>query len=132
MNLMETVNGLADVLNEKNLSVISVKCDDLEIRIASKNASPAPKKVADIQASAEKRGDYIKSPIIGTFYAAPSPEKPPFVKVGDRVEKGRVVCIIESMKLMNEITSDFDGLVAEILVKDGETVDFNKELMRIE
>jgi acetyl-CoA carboxylase biotin carboxyl carrier protein len=133
MNLFDTVSGLADILNEKKLSVISAKCDDFEIRIVSRSASPAAAvaPVAEPE-KAVKTGNYIKSPIIGTFYAAPSPDKPTFVKIGDYVTKGQVVCIIEAMKVMNEIVSDFDGRVAEILVDDGETVDFNRELMRIE
>jgi len=137
MDLIKTVNDLAEILNQKNLSIISIKLDDFEIRIASKNASApscaAVPPVGTVTDGVQKKaGNYIKSPIVGTFYAAPSPEKPPFVKIGDAVKKGQVVCIIESMKVMNEITSDFDGTVAEILFKDGETVDFDKELMRIE
>jgi len=139
MDLIKTVNDLAEILNQKNLSIISIKLDDFEIRIASKGAAspnfinaPAAAYAASAPEPAPKPGNYIKSPIIGTFYAAPSPEKPPFVKVGDKVKKGQVVCIVESMKVMNEITSEFDGTVAEIRVKDGETVDFDKELMRIE
>ncbi len=77
-------------------------------------------------------GNVVTSPIIGTFYSSPSPEKPAFVKVGDTVNAGDVVCIIESMKLMNEITSEFSGRVAEIYVNNEDPVEFGQKIMRIE
>ena len=73
----------------------------------------------------------IKSPMVGTFYSKPSPDKEAFVKVGDKVKKGQVVCIIEAMKLMNEIESEFDGEVVEILVKDEEMVEYGQVLIKI-
>jgi acetyl-CoA carboxylase biotin carboxyl carrier protein len=107
------------------------------IQPAVVQAAPAP-----VQAPAEPApaaapspsgsGNIVKSPIIGTFYSSPSPEKPAFVKVGDKVTKGQVICIVESMKLMNEINSEFDGTVAEIYVKDAAPVEFDQKLMRIE
>lgn len=81
--------------------------------------------------SEEKEGRLIVSPMIGTFYAKPSPDSEPFVEVGKNVKKGDTVCIIEAMKLMNEIESEFDGKIVEILVSDGEMVDFGKPLFRI-
>ncbi|HBA97810.1 MAG TPA: acetyl-CoA carboxylase biotin carboxyl carrier protein [Lachnospiraceae bacterium] len=75
-------------------------------------------------------GKYIKAPIVGTFYQAASPEKPPYVNVGDKVKKGDIVCIIEAMKFMNEITSEEDGEILEVLVKDGEFVEFGAPLFR--
>ena len=74
----------------------------------------------------------IKSPIVGTFYAAPSPEADAFVGVGDRVSKGQVVCIVEAMKLMNEIEADQDGVVVEVLGRNGEPVEFGEPLFKIE
>lgn len=74
-------------------------------------------------------GKAIKAPLVGTFYAAPSPDQPPFVQVGDTVKKGDVVLIIESMKLMNEVTSDVEGVVQEILVKNGDAVEYDQPLM---
>ena len=74
----------------------------------------------------------ITSPIIGTFYSSPAPEKPAFVKVGDNINVGDVVCIIESMKLMNEINSEFSGRVAEIYVNNGDAVEYGQKIMRIE
>lgn len=73
----------------------------------------------------------IKSPMVGTFYASSAPDKEPFVKVGDKVHKGQVVCIVEAMKLMNEIESEFDGEVVEICVNNEEVVDFGKPLFKL-
>ena len=81
--------------------------------------------------SEKKSGNVIKSPLVGTFYAAPSPEAEPYVKVGDTVKKGQVLGLIEAMKLMNEIESDFDGTVAEVYVKNGESVEYGMPLFRI-
>ena len=76
-------------------------------------------------------GNVVKSPIVGTFYDAPAPDKAPFVKVGDSVKKGDVIMIIESMKLMNEIQSDYDGTVKKILAKTGDAVEYDQPLMII-
>ena len=76
-------------------------------------------------------GNLVKSPMVGTFYLKPSPTSEPYVSVGQKVSKGDVLCIVEAMKLMNEIESEFDGEIAEILVKDGEAVEYGKPLYRI-
>lgn len=73
----------------------------------------------------------VKSPIVGTFYEGASPDTPPFVKVGDRVEKGRTLCIIEAMKIMNEIESEESGEVIEVLVDDEDIVEYGQPLMKI-
>ncbi len=74
-------------------------------------------------------GQAITSPIVGTFYRKPSPDKEPFIKVGDLIEKGDVLCIIEAMKMMNEIKSEFSGTVTAIKVDDGEPVEFDQQLI---
>lgn len=79
----------------------------------------------------EPEGNVIKSPMIGTFYSKPSPDSAPYVEVGTMVKKGTVLCIVEAMKLMNEIESEFDGKIVEVLVKDGDSVDYGKPLFRI-
>ncbi len=76
-------------------------------------------------------GNILKSPMVGTFYAKPNPNSAPYVEVGKKVKKGDIVCIIEAMKLMNEIESEFDGEIKEILVKDGEPVEYGKPLFII-
>lgn len=96
---------------------------------------PAPAAVAPIAPTppvAEEGGLHIvKSPIVGTFYEAPSPGSPPFVKVGDSVEAGGILCIIEAMKLMNEIESDIAGEVAKKLVANGQPVEYGQPLFAI-
>lgn len=80
----------------------------------------------------EDNGTVITSPFVGTFYRSPSPEAASFVEVGQMVRKGQVVCIVEAMKLMNEIESDVDGKLLDILVKNGEHVEYGQPLFRIE
>ena len=79
----------------------------------------------------EEKGNIVKSPMVGTFYIKPSPTYDPYVQVGKDVKQGDVLCIIEAMKLMNEIESEFSGKVTEILVKDGEPVEYGTPLFRI-
>jgi acetyl-CoA carboxylase biotin carboxyl carrier protein len=74
----------------------------------------------------------IRSPIVGTFYRAPAPDAPPYVEVGDIVKPGQVVCIVEAMKLMNEIESDVAGKITQIMVKNEDPVEYNQELMLVE
>ena len=76
-------------------------------------------------------GNIVKSPMVGTFYIKPSPTANPYVEIGKHVNKGDILCIIEAMKLMNEIESEYDGEIAEIYVKDGEAVEYGKPLFRI-
>lgn len=73
----------------------------------------------------------IKSPLVGTFYASSTPNGKPFVEVGSHVKKGQVVCIIEAMKIMNEITSPYDGIIKEVLAKNGDVIGFNQIIMRV-
>ena len=80
----------------------------------------------------EEKGNIVKSPMVGTFYLKSSPTAEPYVEIGKEVKKGDVLCIVEAMKLMNEIESEYTGKVTEILVKDGETVEYGTPLFRIE
>lgn len=90
----------------------------------SEAAAPAP---ADTDSYHQ-----VLAPVVGTFYTAASPESPPYVKVGDKIKSGQVFCIIEAMKIMNEIESDVDGTVVEILVADSEPVEYNQVLIVID
>ena len=145
----KNIGELADIMNEKGLEEIVIESDDNKLVLKAKRPCPPPMGMpvaaapaqpviqqinGDVTAGAGKpvSGKVIKSPIVGTFYAAPAPGKPAFATVGSKITKGSVICIVESMKLMNEITSEFDGTVAEIYVADGEAVEFDQPLMRVE
>lgn len=148
---IECIEALAKIVKDNDLGKIKISTEDIDIVIEGKKCPPPPPAVmgmgapaaaaavavsapagAAAAAVAEESGNIIKSPIIGTFYSSPSPEKPAFVKVGDTVNAGDVVCIIESMKLMNEINSEFSGKVAEIYVNNGDSVEYGQKIMRIE
>lgn len=148
-DIVKATEELARIVKDKSLSYIRVKDGEVEIEVgmpepvapvmAPVHAAPVIQAVSaavpaapEAAAAAPVSGNFIKSPIVGTFYAAPAQGKPPFVKVGDKIEKGAVVCIIESMKLMNEIHSEYGGTVAEIYMNDAEAVEFDQKLMRIE
>lgn len=90
-------------------------------------AQQEPEQIAE-----EKGGNVVKSPLVGIFYAAPSEDAQPFVKVGDTVKKGQTLAIVEAMKLMNEIESEFDGVVTEILVENEDNVEYGQPLFRIQ
>ena len=92
----------------------------------------APAQQEPEQIAEEKGGNVVKSPLVGTFYAAPSEDAQPFVKVGDTVKKGQTLAIVEAMKLMNEIESKFDGVVTEILVENEDNVEYGQPLFRIQ
>lgn len=96
-------------------------------------AAPTPAPAAQ-EAASTPANNYVdvQAPIVGTFYAAPSPDAPPFVKVGDRVKPGTVLCIIEAMKLMNEIEAEVTGIVREIAVSNEDPVEYGQVLFRIE
>ena len=113
------------------------KREDLpNMPMGGQGMSPAAESVdaAMVQpkASQEESATYIKSPMVGTFYRSPSPEHDPFVSTGSDVEPSTVVCIIEAMKVMNEIQAETRGKIIEILVENGDTVDFGRPLFRIE
>lgn len=143
---LETIEKLAGIVSSNELSEITVRDGEKSITIKGKKcpppppvmpvstgmSAPAPAVSVPVETKSEAiSGNVVKSPIVGTFYAAPSPEKPAFVKVGDKVKKGDVIMIIESMKLMNEVTSDFDGVVEKILVSDGQAVEYDQPIMII-
>ena len=93
-------------------------------------AAPAPEAAAEPGSGAGET--LVPAPIVGTFYSAPTPDSDPFVKVGDRVEKGQTLCIIEAMKLMNEIEAEASGVVKQILVQNAEPVEFDQPLFVIQ
>lgn len=106
---------------EKNTAIAST-----QQVVVEENASASEPKKEKVQT-----GNIVKSPMVGTFYIKSSPTSNPYVEIGSEVKKGAVLCIIEAMKLMNEIESELDGKIAEILVKDGEPVEYGQPLFRI-
>jgi acetyl-CoA carboxylase biotin carboxyl carrier protein len=105
---------------------------DAQARIPAVTHAPAGPVPAGLQAPASASDMHeIRSPLVGTFYRSPSPEAPSFTEVGRSVKVGQVLCIVEAMKLMNEIESDVDGVVQEILIANGQPVEYNEVLFRI-
>ncbi len=94
-------------------------------------STPTPAPPAD-SAATQKKYKEIRSPMVGTFYRAPSPEANPYVQVGDHITKGKVLCIIEAMKLMNEIESDIDGKIVKIMVENAQPVEYDQVLFLVE
>jgi acetyl-CoA carboxylase biotin carboxyl carrier protein len=143
---LATVRELAQIADEMNLSEIEADPSGHirvrrrvgrkagEARPIARAAAPialAPAPAAAAGAAAVEPGTFITSPFVGTFYRAPSPDASPFVEPGDTVRKGQVVCIVEAMKLMNEIEAEADGKVLEIMVKNGEHVEYGQSLLRL-
>ena len=131
LTLIKTVSDseLTEFAYEENGSSIHLKKKKETVVVAGNTRL----KESDIvqQKSDEPEGQIVKSPLVGTFYAAPSEDAEPFVSVGDSVKKGQTLAIVEAMKLMNEIESDFDGKVAEIYVENGQAVEYGQPLFRI-
>ncbi|MBI4353489.1 MAG: acetyl-CoA carboxylase biotin carboxyl carrier protein [Candidatus Omnitrophica bacterium] len=151
MNVKE-IKEMIQLMNENNLSEIELEKEGLKIRLkknhlgaveqavfpeirqgVSSQVLPAGEaKEASKTAAPAAQRTIIKSPMVGTFYAAPAPDAAPFVQAGSPVEVGQVICIIEAMKLMNEIKAEVRGKVAEILVNNGDPVEFGQPLFALE
>ena len=148
---VKKIESLAKLMQETGLTGLELVEGDMELRLERQQevvavapaapvmpvAAPAPAAGAEAQAASQeqaaprKEGALVLSPTVGVFYASPSPDARPFVEVGDQVKKGDTLCIIEAMKLMNEIPSEVDGTVAEICVGNGQVVEHNQPLFRI-
>jgi len=148
MNIKEIKEVIA-LMNENNLSEIEIEKDGLKLRLCKSNggitseftAAPVPQVVTTAQAPAESAKETepstkglieIKSPMVGTFYRAPAPDAPPYIQEGQDMEIGQVVCIVEAMKLMNEIKSEVRGKVTKILVDNADPVEFGQVMFLIE
>ena len=137
------IEVLAKILKDNDLGKIMIKNGEFELCVEGKKCPPpmggmpvmaAPAAQAadgEEKAAPAVLGKEVKAPIVGTFYAAPSPTEKPFVTVGDTVKKGDTIYIIESMKVMNEVQSEFDGVVKEICVSSGDSVEFEQTVMII-
>ena len=127
-----------ETLEASKLHKLVYKKGDFELHL-EKGSAPvvvAPLPVAEVASTPPPKspalsGTFVTSPMVGTFYGSPSPDQPPFVKVGDRVEPGTVVCIIEAMKVMNEVKAGVRGTVAEVLGHSGQPVEFASRLFRV-
>ena len=141
------IKTLIEMLEASNLNEIEVSQGEESVRISKSsgeikvlqdsniginNQPQSITKIDNNQIENEIKGNQVTSPIVGTFYRKPSPDKEPFVKVGDIVNKGDVLCIIEAMKMMNEIKSEFDGKISSIEVDDGQPVEFGQTIIVIE
>ena len=132
----ELIRKYAGLMKELNLTGLEIKDENVSLRlemniIAGSSqgvSSPAADMVNYTPAPVEPGYDKITSPMIGVFYEAPAENAEPFVKVGDKVKKGDTLCIIEAMKLMNEVTAERDGIIQEVCVKNGQTVEFGTVL----
>jgi acetyl-CoA carboxylase biotin carboxyl carrier protein len=137
--LQET--GIAELEVQRGENRVRIRCNTQglshEIVAAAADTAQAPRGAASPsildtqQEIVEENATIVKSPIVGTYYDAPSPGSPPFVKVGDQVEPGKVLCIIESMKLMNEIEAEIAGTVVAKLVENGKAVEYGESLFTI-
>lgn len=132
-------NGLSALEVSENESRIRIECEKKENAAAVAACAPEdvpvttpvisiPREEAPVDFN---RAREIKSPMVGVFYSAPAPDAKPFVEVGSKVKTGDVVCIVEAMKLMNEITADFDGEVVDVCVKNGEVVEYGQPLFKL-
>ena len=142
---------LIDLLEERNLSHFELEVEGFKIKISRGQTFSSPVQAASLSSSRpeteektnpasleaishEKKNNlhYITSPMVGTFYRAPDPSLPPFVDIGDTVKKNQTLCIIEAMKLMNEIESDVEGVLKEIFVENGKPVEYGQKLFAIQ
>ncbi len=143
---VKRIRRLVELMNEHELSEIDLRQADQRIRLRKgvepvlsglvpadpAATSPAPTDSAAASSQADEGLSLIKSPMIGTFYASPSPELPPFVKVGDPVDPTTTVCTIEAMKVFNEIPAELSGQIVAVLVENGEPVEFGQPLFKVD
>ena len=137
---VKKIESLAKLMKETGLTGLELVEDGQQLRLERQvevPAAPVPATGAEAlgvtheEPAPVKEGTLVLAPTVGVFYSAPGPDARPFVEVGDQVKKGDTLCIIEAMKLMNEIPAEVDGTVAEICVGNGQVVEFNQPLFRI-
>lgn len=154
---LKLIKNILDLISNSEVDEVSIEEGDFKIKVkktgtvehvtysqpshqpapfsqavqATSIPAPAATESAPVPAVVPASGETVKSPIVGTYYSAPSPDSDPFIKVGDKVQKGQTLCIIEAMKIMNEIESEFSGTIVEILVSDAQAVEFDQPLFII-
>lgn len=133
------IRKYAELMKELGLTGLEITEENSKVRLERSVSAPVkepiysvPESVSNTQTTSEPK-DYIsvKSPIVGVFYAAPAENADPYVSIGDSVTKGQTLCIVEAMKLMNEISADENGIISEICVTNGQVVEYGTELFRI-
>ena len=148
MNIKE-IKEMINLMNENSLMELEIEKEGMRIRLKKTSSGvegfngpimverqnvidSSPKQIQETPKEVNLKSVEIKSPMVGTFYRAPSPESPSYVEVGQNVEPGQVICIIEAMKLMNEIKSEIKGKILEVLVDNAEPIEFGQPLFLIE
>jgi acetyl-CoA carboxylase biotin carboxyl carrier protein len=145
MNI-KRIKEIVELMNENDLAQIEIEEEGAKIKLTKRaagiieqvitpSAQPAAPKVpetAETPREAPKAGREVKSPMVGTFYKSPSPDTDPYVQVGDVVQKGDVLCIVEAMKLMNEVKAEFGGRIVEICVENADPVEYGQILFVVE
>jgi acetyl-CoA carboxylase biotin carboxyl carrier protein len=151
---IDEIKELIKLFGKSKLDKLQIKQKDFELEMqkgnkAAATSAPAAQPVVElptktVAATAEQQspsesesqkkidGEIITSPMVGTLYSSPSPDSPPFVKVGDKVKRGDVLCILEAMKIMNELEAEYDCKILDILVGNGEAVEYGKPLFVVE
>ncbi|MEG0329859.1 MAG: acetyl-CoA carboxylase biotin carboxyl carrier protein subunit [Longicatena sp.] len=136
----ENIKEIIKVFEDSHLAKMELEIDDMKIKMEKPNGVLMPQEYVvkapttetkEIEAQLPKSGNWVKAPIVGTYYDARAAKGTPFVEIGKHVKEGDVLCIIEAMKVMNEIYSPMDGIIQEILVTNESMVEFDQELMRI-
>lgn len=133
------IRKYAELMKELGLTGLEITDENSKVRLERSFSALEKKSVYSVHESvgdakpATESKDYtsVKSPIVGVFYAAPAENAAPYVSIGDNVTKGQTLCIVEAMKLMNEITADEDGIISEVCVTNGQVVEYGTELFRI-
>lgn len=146
----EEITRLIDLLEKRRLTVFELEMEDFKIKISREGPRPSPAPAPPAQSEGEPTSapppnglieeslpedeegiHYVTSPMVGTFYRAPDPSSPPFVEIGDEVGPGKTLCIIEAMKLMNEIEADGEGTIEDIFIKNAQPVEYGQKLFSI-
>ena len=122
---LEKIEGLVKIIEDSSLNEFTYKDKDVKITMSKLDHPPV------VAAEEEEESLFITSPIVGTFYSAAAPDVPAFVKVGDQVKAGQTVCILEAMKLMNEIQSDYDCEIEAVLLSNEQKVEYGQPLFRV-
>ena len=146
---VKRIRRLVELMNEHELSEVDLKQGDQRIRLRKGGepvvsgfvphapaqaaaAAPAPAGSSAPAPASDQHLTVVKSPMVGTFYSSPNPESPPFVKVGDHVGATTTVCVIEAMKVFNEIPAEVSGMIVSVLVDNGEPVEFGQPLFKVD